>query len=119
MEALGIHLLADLYECDSSVLNDVSAIRHHMIEAAKRCGATIVSECFHQFSPQGASGVVVIAESHMAIHTWPEHRFAAVELFTCGERLNPEDAFAYLREVFKCERHTTTKLQRGRQLLER
>ena len=112
-EALGLQLVVDMYGCDPAVLNDEAAIRACMLEAARRCGATVVSECFHRFHPHGVSGVVVIAESHLAIHTWPERRFAALDLFTCGAALQPELCFAHLRQALHCERQTQRSIPRG------
>ena len=63
-----------------------------MLNAAEETGATIIGEIFHQFSPQGVTGVVAIAESHLCIHTWPEYGYAAVDIFTCGDSFNPTEA---------------------------
>lgn len=63
-----------------------------MLNAAEETGATIIGEIFHQFSPQGVTGVVAIAESHLCIHTWPEYGYAAVDIFTCGESFDPTEA---------------------------
>ena len=84
MSALGRHLLAELHGCDPAILSDLEAVTRAMLEAAAQSGATIVTHSFHHFSPHGVSGAVIIAESHLAIHTWPEHRFAAVDYFSCG-----------------------------------
>lgn len=116
MDGLGVQVLADLFGCDGALLDDPQIIEQLLIEAAKRCGATIVSSCFHRFSPHGVSGVVVIAESHLAIHTWPEHRFVALDLFTCGDSLRPDDCFSYLQQALRCERHTLQRIARGRPL---
>ena len=113
MSALGSQLLADLYGCDRAILDDPQAITDILLEAARRCGATIVDRCFHRFSPQGVSGVVVIAESHLAIHTWPEHGYAAADLFTCGTALRPDDCFAYLRQALRSQDHRMHVLERG------
>lgn len=111
--ALGVQTFADLYDCDPSALDDANAVRAGMLEAARRCGATVIGHCFHRYSPHGVSGVVIIAESHLAIHTWPEHGYAALDLFTCGESLDPEACFSHLREVFGARRHSTTTVHRG------
>ena len=113
MPPLGRQVLADLYACDAGVLGDAGAIEAHMLEAARRSGATVVAHNFHRFAPHGVSGVVVIAESHLAIHTWPEHGFAALDLFTCGDTLRPEPCFDYLVAVLGCQRHTITAVSRG------
>ena len=82
MNALGRHILAEFYECDTDILNDAQRIENYMKRAALECGATIVSSTFQTFNPHGVSGVIVIAESHLAIHTWPEYGYAAVDVFT-------------------------------------
>ncbi len=84
-----------------------------MIDAAKKAHATIVDDKFHHFSPFGVSGVVVIAESHLAIHTWPEYRYAAVDVFTCGETLKPEVAAIHLAQVFKSQNPSIHEIKRG------
>jgi S-adenosylmethionine decarboxylase len=110
---LGRHLLAEFFDCNSNLLNNLALIEQTMKEAALACGATIVQSCFHHFSPYGVSGVVVIAESHLAIHTWPEHGYASVDLYTCGEACDPEVAFEYLREKFAAGHASFVALQRG------
>lgn len=112
-QALGRHLLVECYECDPEVLNDSEVIEREMAEAARRTGATIVATNFHNFSPHGVSGVVVIAESHLAIHTWPEYGYAAVDLFTCGEECDPEPGFEHLKRALKAQRTVVTKMLRG------
>ena len=82
MNALGRHLLLELFDCDTDAINNVEGVKGALIEAAKRAQATIVDVVFHEFNPFGVSGVVVIAESHLSIHTWPEYRYAAVDIFT-------------------------------------
>ena len=94
--ALGRHLLLELYDCKVSVLDDVELIKSIMIDVANAVNATIISTSFHHFSPQGVSGVVVIAESHFTIHTWPEYGYAAIDIFTCDETLSHEKS----RELF-------------------
>jgi S-adenosylmethionine decarboxylase len=84
-----------------------------MIDAAKKAHATIVDDKFHHFSPFGVSGVVVIAESHLAIHTWPEYRYAAVDVFTCGDTLKPEVAAIYLAQVFQSQNPSIHEIKRG------
>lgn len=113
MPPLGRQVLADLYACDPAVLGDADAIQAHMLEAARRSGARVVAHNFHHFAPHGVSGVVVIAESHLAIHTWPEHGFAALDLFTCGDTLRVEPCFEYLVAVLGSQHHTITAVSRG------
>lgn len=113
MNALGRHLLLELFDCDTDAINNVEAVKSALIEAAKRAQATIVDVVFHEFNPFGISGVVVIAESHLSIHTWPEYRYAAVDVFSCGESLQPEIAVNYLVEQFAAERASVVEMQRG------
>ncbi len=113
MQALGRHLLLELLDCDPEALNSLDIVRTSMVEAAKRAQATIVDVVFHEFNPFGISGVVVIAESHLAIHTWPEYRYAAVDVFSCGESLQPHVAVDYLVEQLGAARASVVELQRG------
>ena len=113
MNALGRHLLLELFDCDLDAINNVETVKGALIEAAKRAQATIVDVIFHEFNPFGVSGVVVIAESHLSIHTWPEYRYAAVDIFSCGEMLKPEVAARYLVEQFGAERTSVVEMQRG------
>ena len=84
-----------------------------MLEAAVKSGATIVTETFHHFSPHGVSGAVIIAESHLAIHTWPEYGYAAVDLFTCGDSVSAETGFNHLREALVAGHVSTMEVHRG------
>ncbi len=113
MHALGTHLLVELKDCQNERLNDVSFIRQAMLDAALEAKATIVDERFHEFSPFGVSGVVVIAESHLAIHTWPEYRYAAVDIFTCGDTLKPEVAALHLARKFLSNNPSIHEVKRG------
>jgi S-adenosylmethionine decarboxylase len=113
LNALGRHLLLELFDCDSDAINNLEAVKGALIEAAKRAQATIVDVVFHEFNPFGVSGVVVIAESHLSIHTWPEYRYAAVDVFSCGDVLQPEIAVNYLVEQFGAERSSLVEMQRG------
>lgn len=81
----GCHILLELSGCPAPLLDDVAAVERELVQAAREAGARVVNAVFHAFAPQGISGVVVIAESHVTIHTWPEHGYAAIDIFTCGE----------------------------------
>ena len=113
MHALGRHVLLELYDCDAEVLKDLEKVREEMVEAARRAQATIVTVTFHEFNPFGISGVVVISTSHLSIHTWPEYRYAAVDIFSCGEVVQPQAAIDHLTQVFSAERISVVELQRG------
>src|ERR671937_2974715 len=113
LNALGRHLLLELFDCDLDAINNLEAVKGALIEAAKRAQATIVDVVFHEFNPFGVSGVVVIAESRLSIHTWPEYRYAAVDIFSCGDILKPEVAASYLVRQFGAERTSVVEMQRG------
>src|SRR6266702_8059490 len=113
LNALGRHLLLELFDCDSDAINNLENVKGALVEAAKRAQATIVDVVFHEFNPFGVSGVVVIAESHLTIHTWPEYRYAAVDIFSCGDILQPEIAARYLVEQFGADRTSVVEMQRG------
>ncbi len=111
--ALSKHLLVDLYGCPADLLNDVTGLETVMIEAAQRAGATVINSMFHHFSPFGVSGVVVIQESHLTIHTWPEQGFAAVDLFTCGTQTKPQRALTHLKRALQSTRIEVRQFRRG------
>jgi S-adenosylmethionine decarboxylase len=113
LNALGRHLLLELFDCDLDAINNLETVKGALVEAAKRAQATIVDVVFHEFNPFGISGVVVIAESHLSIHTWPEYRYAAVDVFSCGDVLQPEIAVNYLVEQFGAGRTSVVEMQRG------
>ncbi len=85
-----------------------------MVHAAEETGATIIGKIFHQFSPQGVTGVVAIAESHLCIHTWPEHSYAAVDIFTCGENFDPAEAARLIIRSVESRDPQLTEIERGR-----
>ncbi len=111
--ALSKHLLVDLHGCPADLLNDIAALETVMVEAAQRAGATVINSMFHHFSPFGVSGVVVIQESHLTIHTWPEQGFAAVDLFTCGTQTRPRRALTHLRRALQCTQIEVRQFMRG------
>jgi S-adenosylmethionine decarboxylase proenzyme len=95
-QQLGMHWLADMYNC-SNMPTEPAVLQRILVEAAERSGATVVQSCFHQFSPYGLSGVVVIAESHLAAHTWPEHGTICIDLFSCTQRIDVSIAMQYIQ----------------------
>lgn len=113
IEQLGRHILVEFYNCDKEILNDHALIEKYMNEAAETANATIVTSCFHMFNPWGVSGAVIIQESHLTIHTWPEYGYASVDLFTCGDSVNPWVAFDYLKDKLKAEKEEATEVARG------
>ncbi len=113
LEQLGRHILVEYYNCDQEILKDHNLIERMMVDAATKANATVVQSVFHLFNPWGVSGAVVISESHLTIHTWPEFGYAAVDLFTCGDSVNPWVAFDYLNDELKAERSESMEVTRG------
>ena len=111
--SLGTHVLVDFYNCNTKSLNDVQFVRESLLEAARIAEAAIVTENFHIFSPHGISGVVIIQESHITIHTWPEYGYAAVDLFTCGSNLKLKNAMLFLKERFQSTTMEFNNIMRG------
>lgn len=113
--SLGCHVLIEMYGCDPESLEMEDFVNHAMNEAAVNSQATVVTSSFHEFKPYGVSGAVIIQESHYTIHTWPEHRYAAIDLFYCGETVLVDEAVKTLRERFKPTRTRFLVVRRGLQ----
>ena len=113
MYALGTHLLIELKECNPEILKNLEKVRSAMISAAREARATIIDVSFREFNPFGISGIVVIAESHLTIHTWPEYGYAAVDIFTCGDSIKSDIAASYLIEQFECKDPSILEMKRG------
>lgn len=114
MQALGRHVILELHDCDRKRLSNCEFLRETLLEACRRAGATILGNSFHVFSPyDGVSGVIIIAESHLSIHTWPEYCYAAVDIFACGESLHPEKAVEFMVQELHAGNHSVTELKRG------
>ena len=111
--ALGRHVLCEAYGCDPKVLDDRDQVENIMVQAALHAGAEVREVAFHKFAPQGVSGVVVISESHLAIHTWPEYEYAAIDVFTCGDTVDPWNALNYMLEHFKAKDTDSSEVKRG------
>ncbi|HCY87773.1 MAG TPA: adenosylmethionine decarboxylase [Desulfobacteraceae bacterium] len=102
--ALGRQLTLEYYDCSPEALLDKTAVENALLRAARDSGATVISASFHQFVPQGVSGVVIIAESHFTIHAWPEHNYAAVDIFTCGDNIDLDRAIHAMQASFDAGR---------------
>ena len=113
LEALGRHILVEYYNCNEDTLRNHEEIEKLMNKAAEISGATIVTSTFHHFNPWGVSGAVIISESHLTIHTWPEFGYAAVDLFTCGDKVNPWIGFDFLEKSLQAEKSESYELSRG------
>ena len=113
---VGSQVVLDLYECETPHLDDLAWVKTTLVDAALAAGATIVQTVFHKFAPWGISGVVVIAESHLAIHIWPENRYAAIDVFTCGKNVRVDVATAFLKRAFQSKRAVQKSFSRGDQV---
>jgi S-adenosylmethionine decarboxylase proenzyme len=113
MKYLGSVFTLDLFDCDIDLLKNVPSVEAIMLTAAHAGRATIVSHTFKQFDPWGVSGVIIISESHMAIHTWPEYGYAAVDIFTCGTEMDPSAACSALIANFDAKTYKLVKSKRG------
>lgn len=111
--ALGSHLLIEMFDCDARSLEEESTVGQAMRDAAIQSKATVVAQSFHEFKPFGVSGAVIIQESHYTIHTWPEHRYAAVDLFYCGGTVLVREAVEVLRKRFRPARIKFLVVRRG------
>jgi len=109
--AVGQHLLAELYDCDAALLDDLEHLRESLIAAAKGADLTVLNIAMHAFAPHGVTGIVLLSESHMSIHTWPEHAYAAVDVFTCGR--SATEAVEVLKTALKAERAQVRRVERG------
>ena len=113
MDALLDIVLIDLYECRREKLVDAGQIEQEMLQAARLMGAELIGHSFHTFKPWGVSGTVTIAESHLAVHTWPEYDFAAITFETCGKHMDHRKAYRYLVRYFGSMRPKITLQKRG------
>jgi len=111
--AFGDHYLVDYHGCDPEIIQAVEPTQEALLLAATRCGSTIIEYHFHQFSPHGVSGIILIAESHISVHTWPENGFVAVDIFTSGVKMKPEVAISILEEAFGADRVDVISFARG------
>lgn len=112
---MGRQVLAEFSFCDPAAINDEAHIRALLEEAARDSGATLLSTHVHHFQPHGVSGVAILAESHLAIHTWPELGYAAVDAFTCGDHVDPRMAVKVLERGLSARGVTTMEMNRGLQ----
>jgi len=109
---LGTHIIADFWGCNID-LDNIKLIEESLVIAAEESNCTILHKYFHQFSPQGVSGAIIIAESHFSIHTWPQKKYAAIDAYTCGNRANSVEAIKILEAIFKPEKSDIKNIERG------
>ncbi|SJZ44930.1 adenosylmethionine decarboxylase [Garciella nitratireducens] len=113
MQTYSRHCILELWDCNINLLNDRNLIEKLMVEAALEAGAEIREIAFHKFAPQGISGVVVISESHLSIHTFPEQGYASIDVFTCGKRINPHTAAYLIAKKLEAQKIYEMNLERG------
>lgn len=113
METFGRHLVLEMWDCDREILNNAKRLREILRKAAEKAGATVIRVFCHEFNPKGVTGVALLAESHLTIHTWPEEGYAAADIFTCGQHTDPQLAVQYLISSLKAKDSTTFELKRG------
>ena len=109
---MGRHVIAELWQCDFDKLNDMDFIEQTFVDAALKSGAEVREVAFHKFAPQGVSGVVIISESHLTIHSFPEHGYASVDVYTCGD-LDPTIAAKYIAEALGSTSSELVEIPRG------
>jgi S-adenosylmethionine decarboxylase len=108
----GVHLLLEFWQVEN--IDSIKTIKKALIEAVEAAGATLLKIELHKFSPQGISGVAVIAESHISIHTWPEYNYVAIDVFTCGQKVKPYRAVAALKKSFQPKKFKIKEIKRGK-----
>ena len=111
-ENIGKHCILELYQCDLVKLNDEAFVRTTITSSAKIAGATLLNLVTHSFKPQGVTGLALLAESHISIHTWPEIAYAAIDVFTCGDHTMPEKACKFLAEDFMAKNFSLKNIPR-------
>lgn len=109
---VGKHCIFQLQDGNPTLLNDEDFVKTALIVAAESAGATLLQVATHKFEPQGVTGFALLAESHISIHTWPEHGFAAIDSYTCGEHTNPESACRSLKDAFQSKHGAMQLLNR-------
>ena len=102
-ENAGRHCILEIYECDQAKLNDEAFVRTTITSSVKMAGATLINLITHSFKPQGVTGLALLAESHISIHTWPEIGYAAIDVFTCGNHTMPENACELFSKEFSAK----------------
>lgn len=113
METMGRHVISELWGCNFDKLNDLNYIERTFVEAALKSGAEVREVAFHKFAPQGVSGVVIISESHLTIHSFPEHGYASIDVYTCGD-LNPNVAADFIAQALNAQTRENIEIPRGK-----
>jgi len=110
---IGHHYIAEASGCDPEIISDVAKVQQILVKSAEIAGAHVWAVSFQKFPPQGVSGVVVISESHISTHTWPEHGYGALDFYSCGNDVDPEKGVLYAVEAFGASSSHITEITRG------
>ncbi|WP_407269074.1 adenosylmethionine decarboxylase [Radiobacillus sp. PE A8.2] len=113
MDTMGRHVIAEMWDCNIEKLNDMPLIEQIFVNAALKAGAEIREVAFHKFAPHGVSGVVIISESHLTIHSFPEHGYASIDVYTCGDIIDPNVAANYIAEELESKTCEAVEVPRG------
>ncbi|MBI5678759.1 MAG: adenosylmethionine decarboxylase [Planctomycetes bacterium] len=113
MTTLGKHIILEMWGCCKDTIDNVEVVKEILVKATESVKATLVDVVCHRFSPYGVTGVAILAESHIAVHTWPEHGYAAADIFICGSTINPRNAASYMAEAFYAKETSFLELKRG------
>lgn len=113
MATLGRHLILEMWDCSSDTVNNIEGIKEILMETAKVIKATVIDIVCHHFSPYGVTGVAILAESHISIHTWPEYKYVAADIFLCGSAISPQIAASYLTQAFHAKEVSLAEFKRG------
>ncbi len=113
LAAVGYNLFADMYNCDAQLLDDIRYLRRLLKESAEAGNMHVVKVLFHRYSPQGITGLVIVKESHIALHTWPEYAFASIDIFLCGDNSDPYKTLKYIENGLRPSTVITKSIERG------
>jgi len=113
VDTLGRHLILEAWGCCKEIIDSVDAVKSILVKATESTNATLVDVVCHRFSPYGVTGVAILAESHISVHTWPEHGYAAVDVFICGNTVNPQNAASFIAQAFYAQETSLMELERG------
>lgn len=112
-ESIGHHYIVEASGCDPKIISSVEKIQQILVKAAEIAGTQVWSISVNRFPPKGVSGVIVISESHISVHTWPEYGYGALDFYTCGESTDPEKAVFFAVEAFGASTSHITEITRG------
>jgi S-adenosylmethionine decarboxylase len=113
MNTIGRHVIAELWDCDDEKLNNIKYLEKVFVRAALQAGAEVREVAFHKFAPHGVSGVVIISESHLTIHSFPEHGYASIDVYTCVDGVDPNAAVNFITNALEAKNCEYIEIPRG------